>query len=74
MAYPLLPTVIQPARDGCPLLWMPLERRIAGQTPEFHSYVIPVVSSESVPDEADGDPVGNITMIRLPALRVSVWC
>ena len=66
IAYPPLPTVIQPYEEMAATIVDLLERRIAGQTPEFHSYVIPVVSSESVPDEADGDPVGNYDLTVAP--------
>ena len=66
IAYPPLPTVIQPYEEMAATIVDLLEQRIAGQTPEFHSYVIPVVSSESVPDEADGDPVGNYDLTVAP--------
>ena len=66
IAYPPLPTVIQPYEEMAATIVDLLEQRIAGQTPEFHSYVIPVVSSESVPDEADGDSVGNYDLTVVP--------
>ena len=60
IAYPPLPTVIQPYGDLAATIVDVLEKRIAGETLNAHSYVLPVRSSNEVDDSrAEGRGANN---------------
>lgn len=68
IAYPPLPTIIQPYGDLAATIVDVLDKRIAGETLSAHSYVLPVRSSNEVDDNKVED-----RDVDSDALAVSVY-